>query len=126
MAIETIYNTNYIYETIPFIKCKRLGIQGGQGPRRSCDRCKDCFFKSNRGGTAIPDAINVILTPEYAPLLKEIDKACNACKISRSGLVRALLCDIFEFTPERAKKPYNSYKKRVQKESPTEKAGEKE
>ncbi len=61
------------------------------------------------------DAINVILTPEYAPLLAEIDKACNNCKISRSGLVRSLLCDIFEFTPTKPKKPYNSYKKRCKR-----------
>ena len=50
--------------------------------------------------TAMVDAINVAFTPEYDPLIVEIDKACDACGISRSGLIRSLLCDVFEFTPE--------------------------
>jgi hypothetical protein len=59
------------------------------------------------------DAINVAFTPAYGPLIVEIDKACDACGVSRSGLIRSILCDIFEFTPKRPQKQYNSYKKRV-------------
>ncbi len=72
------------------------------------------------------DAINVAFTPEYDPLIVEIDKACDACGISRSGLIRSILCDIFEFTPERPRKHYNSHKKRVQKYHPIKKEGKKE
>jgi hypothetical protein len=59
------------------------------------------------------DAINIAFTPAYDPLIVEIDKACDACGVSRSGLIRSILCDIFEFTPVRPQKQYNSYKKRV-------------
>lgn len=78
-----------------------------------CLRCvTDCFSK-NRGGTAIPDAITIAFTPEYAPLLDIMDEACDACRISRAGLVRSLLCDTFEFTPEKPRKTYNSHRKRA-------------
>ncbi len=59
------------------------------------------------------DAINIAFTPEYDPLIEIIDEACDACRISRSGLIRSILCDIFEFTPERPRKHYNSHKKRA-------------
>ncbi len=59
------------------------------------------------------DAINVAFTPAYDPLIVEIDKACEACGVSRSGLIRSILCDIFEFTPKRPRKHYNSHKKRT-------------
>jgi hypothetical protein len=59
------------------------------------------------------DSISVAFTPAYDPLLEIIDEACDVCKISRSGLVRSLLCDVFEFTPERPRKHYNSHKKRA-------------
>ena len=72
------------------------------------------------------DAISVAFTPEYDPLIVEIDKACEACGISRSGLVRSILCDIFEFTPAKPRKPYNSYNKRVRKDNLPKKAGKTE
>lgn len=58
------------------------------------------------------DAITIAFTPEYAPLLEIMDEACDICKISRAGLVRSLLCDTFEFTPEKPRKLYNSHRNR--------------
>lgn len=58
------------------------------------------------------DAINVAFTPEYDPLIEIIDEACEACGISRAGLVRSLLCDTFEFMPAKPRKLYNSHRNR--------------
>ena len=63
------------------------------------------FWKS--GGATInvtkyEAQIAVPLTKDYAPLVAEIDAMAKECDASRSAIIRGILCDFFEFTPENA------------------------
>jgi hypothetical protein len=63
------------------------------------------FWKS--GGATIPVTkyeaqIAVPLTKDYASLVAQIDEMARDCEVSRSAIIRGVLCDFFEFTPENA------------------------
>jgi hypothetical protein len=46
--------------------------------------------------------IAVPLTKDYAPLVAEIDAMARECEVSRSAIIRGILCEFFEFTPDNA------------------------
>lgn len=52
--------------------------------------------------------IGLQLTTDYTPLIKEIDAMAQKKGISRSAIVRELLCDAFQFTPGNPIHKYNS------------------
>lgn len=52
--------------------------------------------------------IAVPLTKDYAPLVGEIDALAREYDLSRSAIIRGILCDFFEFTPENAMNPSKS------------------
>lgn len=77
-------------------------------PAFICERCKRLFYSFEKsGGATIPVTkyyaqIAVPLTKDYAPLVAEIDAMAKECDVSRSAIIRGILCDFFEFTPENA------------------------
>jgi Ribbon-helix-helix protein, copG family len=46
--------------------------------------------------------ISIPFTEDYAPLIAEIDKIAKEANVSRSAVIRSILCDAFQFTPKNA------------------------
>ena len=46
--------------------------------------------------------IGIPFTEDYKPLLEEIDAIAKEANVSRSAVVRSILCDAFQFTPKNA------------------------
>jgi hypothetical protein len=63
-------------------------------------------MNSSKYGTQIA----VPLTKDYAPLVAAIDEMARECEVSRSAIIRGILCDFFEFTPRNAMNLHESTK----------------
>ncbi|HOW14984.1 hypothetical protein [Methanosarcina sp.] len=54
------------------------------------------------------ESITIMINQDYKPLVEEIDAIAEQCQTSRAGIIRSVLCDVFEFTPGRPMNGYNS------------------
>lgn len=52
------------------------------------------------------------LTEEYYPIVDIIDGIAVKTRQSRSNVIRDILCEKLQFTPERKAKNYNTFKRR--------------
>lgn len=55
------------------------------------------------------------LTEDYYPIIDMIDKIAKETKQSRSNVVRNILCEKLQFTPEKKAHSYNTFKRKSTK-----------